>query len=586
MQLLFSLVIMFLSSNCFAQFVEVSHREGFNNQFNEFVRGSNGQFVLGDWYSNGQTAMLYDLVSDSVIWESDYSNVVWDAFVNTDGNVVLFGVSQGCDFTAQGPIYRFEISPSGQVVDQGQIQFTVYDPWIYGQHRTEDHLYVFWNTVLKIDLFGNPVFETEYIPGISSFTEVIEGFGTELLGFTESGYLAQFDAAGNFVDTLLLPTTVNHAQWSPYDGLFLFSDSAFYLLDSTYTATNVSELLGMTGMIRDFIVDSAGIVILNNSGIVTRIDTSWSIGVQSNLSAALNVQELWSTDSGIYCSGFAGEAGYILRLAEDLSIISDVQQTWMTVNDLNVFDAKVCVVGTENYNPHHQAPSALYKTFTTDLATAQPIHNVSLVGISIDSISSSNYSNVNYTYQYPSVQIVNEGTSYLQSVFVSYHNEPIGSGICEWQELRYELSGLNLGVGEDTIIQLPRIPYVSYSSLSGPTELTLCAYVYSPNRRMDANREYNKTCTVFSVNVSVAESDEDETMVYPNPFQDELIIEINDAKLGARLTVRDVLGQQVFSQPSYNGNRSVIQTSNWPDGIYLLTFESEHGSVIRKVVKR
>lgn|GEM_PF-6638926 len=587
MQLLFSLVIMFLSSNCSAQFVEVSHREGFNSQFNEFVRGSNGELVLGEYYRQGSVATIYRTNSDSLIWKDEYYNVVWHASINTEGDLILFLSSEGCDVTGSERLRRFEIAADGQVVSNLVYQYIVYGDWGYGAYEGAQDIYFFGPHCLKIDSEGNLEFQTSVPVGQGRFTTVLETSDHRLFGFTSSGLVTKFDFQGEITDPFSIGYEVRKAVETPFGDFILITEDQVLRLDTANNSvTNVSASLGMAGSVRDFIVDSSGVVILNSGGVVTRIDTSWSIVAQSNLSAALNVQELWSTDSGIYCSGFAGEAGYILRLAEDLSIVSDIQLNWMTVNDLNVFDGMVHVIGTESYNPHHQAPSALYKTFTTDLVTAPPAHDVSMVGISVDSISSSNYSTVNYTYQYPSVRILNEGTYPLETVYLSYHNEPIGSGICEWQELRYEVNGLGLGVGEDTVIQLPPIPYVSYSSISGPTELTLCAYAYSPNRKVDVNRANNKTCTVFSVNVSVAETEQDGLWVYPNPFQNELIIELNDPKLGTELIVRDILGRQVFSQPNINGNRSVIQTSNWPDGIYLLTIESEHGSVIWKVVKR
>jgi hypothetical protein len=83
---------------------------------------------------------------------------------------------------------------------------------------------------------------------------------------------------------------------------------------------------------------------------------------------------------------------------------------------------------------------------------------------------------------------------------------------------------------------------------------------------------FNK-CSTCIVNVSeLSDSDFD---VYPNPFSDQLNIEVytNDQSV---LSIVDVSGRIITQMTIQEGqNRQVMKTSAWPAGAYFLRFENE-----------
>ncbi|MCF8460933.1 MAG: T9SS type A sorting domain-containing protein [Flavobacteriales bacterium] len=576
---------------CFPQFVEISHRGSFSNNFNEFVRHSDGEYVIGKQYHQGDISILYSVGFDSVIWEDGYYNVLWDASQNAQGNIVLFVSSIGCDFVQQSQLTRLEIAANGQVLSSFAYPYMVYGNWDYGTYYDEDeNFYLFWNSIIKIDQGGNEIFQTVPETGISDFKTVINGFGEELLAFTGDGHMAIFDSQGILVDTLLLTEPVKHSEKSPYGGIFLFSETSVYMLDSAYTVTNISSLLGLGGNIQDYVVDSTGILLLFDDEVLYRIDTSHTVSDQTNLTSYLDEGQLWLTDSGYFCSGTLGNFGVILRLDSDLNVTSDVQVKWMKVSDLNVFDGEIQIVGTESHFPHQfDHPSALLKTFDTDLTTGNWQNDVELVVVTLDSISTSiNPSNI-FTYQYPTVLVRNNGQNTIRSLSLSYHNLPIEFGICELKELEWSTDNLDLPPGGDTLIELPRIPWISYiqdPNGSGPTNLTLCVYAYNPNRKVEADHGNNSVCTDFIINVGVEEILETEINIYPNPFDNELIIEMNEIFGGTTVRVSDVLGRSIHFLSNSGDGWINFNTADWPNGIYVLTIESKDGRVVRKVVKQ
>ena len=71
--------------------------------------------------------------------------------------------------------------------------------------------------------------------------------------------------------------------------------------------------------------------------------------------------------------------------------------------------------------------------------------------------------------------------------------------------------------------------------------------------------------------------------VYPNPVSDELIIENNGTKNSLSYNIRNSIGQIVFK-----GNlseRTVVQTTNFSPGIYLMKIENRKSFEFKKIVK-
>ncbi len=76
-----------------------------------------------------------------------------------------------------------------------------------------------------------------------------------------------------------------------------------------------------------------------------------------------------------------------------------------------------------------------------------------------------------------------------------------------------------------------------------------------------------------------------EFSVYPNPFRDEITIELGALNLSNRIQIFDVHGRMVYST---NTNKSItrVQTNNFKNGIYFVIIENEKGEIqTQKIVR-
>jgi hypothetical protein len=72
--------------------------------------------------------------------------------------------------------------------------------------------------------------------------------------------------------------------------------------------------------------------------------------------------------------------------------------------------------------------------------------------------------------------------------------------------------------------------------------------------------------------------------LYPNPFEDELILE--GANLGSHFNVVDVSGSVIFTG-IIDQQRQMIRTAELPTGMYALQLQNIDGSVVtRKLLRR
>ena len=69
---------------------------------------------------------------------------------------------------------------------------------------------------------------------------------------------------------------------------------------------------------------------------------------------------------------------------------------------------------------------------------------------------------------------------------------------------------------------------------------------------------------------------------YPNPVQDQLIVETPSAD--ALIQVHNLAGQAMPLLTSVQSNRVTIQTSHWPNGLYFVSHQDPTGMSTRRVV--
>lgn len=74
-------------------------------------------------------------------------------------------------------------------------------------------------------------------------------------------------------------------------------------------------------------------------------------------------------------------------------------------------------------------------------------------------------------------------------------------------------------------------------------------------------------------------------MVYPNPFTDNLYVQIRDDNHYKRLRLYSAAAQIVIDQEITNQSNVVLNTSNLPRGYYFLTLISDENIVTKKIIK-
>ncbi|HDP54772.1 MAG TPA: T9SS type A sorting domain-containing protein, partial [Bacteroidetes bacterium] len=72
---------------------------------------------------------------------------------------------------------------------------------------------------------------------------------------------------------------------------------------------------------------------------------------------------------------------------------------------------------------------------------------------------------------------------------------------------------------------------------------------------------------------------------YPNPFTNT--VWIDNAESASRISVVNLIGQQVISITHDGSNRAMIPTNDLPSGVYLVTIVNNQGQkAVRKMIKR
>jgi hypothetical protein len=103
----------------------------------------------------------------------------------------------------------------------------------------------------------------------------------------------------------------------------------------------------------------------------------------------------------------------------------------------------------------------------------------------------------------------------------------------------------------------------------------------------------NGTCTFeyyLSVGnfVNIRELAESDVRIYPNPVENELLVNLQNLSGHAEMTLLDAQGRMVYKKPliaNMSSTTSIIDMSGYPLGLYILLIEADNGSIVKKFVK-
>jgi hypothetical protein len=86
---------------------------------------------------------------------------------------------------------------------------------------------------------------------------------------------------------------------------------------------------------------------------------------------------------------------------------------------------------------------------------------------------------------------------------------------------------------------------------------------------------------VFKPDINSIVSYNDDSYIYPNPFNNFLNLKTDN---DGQLFIYSPEGQLIYSQYFYSGN-NIINTANWPAGIYFVIFVSNDFVFSKKIIK-
>ncbi|CAL2083718.1 leucine-rich repeat domain-containing protein [Tenacibaculum sp. 190524A02b] len=135
-----------------------------------------------------------------------------------------------------------------------------------------------------------------------------------------------------------------------------------------------------------------------------------------------------------------------------------------------------------------------------------------------------------------------------------------------------QLTNLNLKNGKNSIL-------TDFNATSNPnlTCIQVDNVVYSNSNwpRKDASASYSENCTTASTDDIAFNS----FSIYPNPVHKDLLINTNETI--TRISIHNLIGKKV-----YEGKTKLLKTENLPNGIYLLTLQTQSGKTgAKKFIK-
>ncbi|NHB67521.1 ELWxxDGT repeat protein [Perlabentimonas gracilis] len=145
------------------------------------------------------------------------------------------------------------------------------------------------------------------------------------------------------------------------------------------------------------------------------------------------------------------------------------------------------------------------------------------------------------------------------------------------------LAGVNIEINDETITTDEQ-GEASIMLSNGTYAYTLTAQGYeSINGEVIIENE-DSIISVSLIAVSVNYDQESKANVYPNPFSNRLVV--NNAINAKRIIIVNIAGQQILSKENINNDQVFIDTSNLPNGVYLVRIIDNSGiQTVKKIVK-
>lgn len=520
----------------------------FSNLYTDTISGT---FCLGETYAAVAKSRCYDgapfvQVGDTLYFQIDTTNI--DIVVNTVNETVCGASDGGATFTGN---YLNGNAPNYTINWTGPISGTV--------------------------------------SGVGSGTSIIESLGTNL---TSGTYTAEFLNTSLGCDAVPFTFVVGNGDNVSFD-------------ENLTTTVNTSNCSSIDGAI--------DLIITNPSGNI--IDVSWSGPVSSSVT---NISP--STNSADYINLpnlSNGTYQIIASLNGNATCSSDTINVNVTTNNIS---QELCVVTVDELTSTYnivvwEKPANLmaidsffvYKEITTNnyqKVGAKGVNELSeLDDFSADPNTTS--------YKYKVTVLDSCGSEGDYSLFhKSIHLQYLGLGNFQWtgyeientanQVASYDFYRDDNGTSGFNLLQV--IP-------GGNTTFTDVNYASFPNAvyRVDVNWISGLGCTSTKANINTSRSNKkeqiienvpnpnpnptsvvellsNETSIYPVPAKEQIKIKIPTIVINSKIQIMNGIGQVVYSS-LLTEETSIINISDFSNGIYILVIETMHGPITKKLIK-
>ena len=91
---------------------------------------------------------------------------------------------------------------------------------------------------------------------------------------------------------------------------------------------------------------------------------------------------------------------------------------------------------------------------------------------------------------------------------------------------------------------------------------------------------------VLDCSLATSELKSSTFQIYPNPTKDVVYIVDKTIKNDIKVEIVDLTGKVVSTQTvKYDGQKGSLTTNNLPKGVYILKFNTENGTITKKLIK-
>lgn len=549
---LYLLAFLFVSQLCAGQISQKTDQRGISNYYLDALLLPDSTVILSEGIQESgklrAALKAENPFEDTLLWEitsNETSEVtLFNELIEIDENTFgVLGFRQSCcDCTQPIAFYQRRSIATGELLNEidemipldfmnnafinSEYSVALTD-WGFTVPNFSGNNQTIFNYSMQGDLIST------YTLGNSSGP--YSGFEGDFVGYA-GNKIYRFDANGNALDSVDVSSDL-YALASSQNALAALTDGTLTLFDSNLEITETVSLAEGSYHISG---TNSGFTLVNDQNFY-RINNSGSIEMEYEYTPNQNFEvAAISAQDNIYVL-----AGAKRSEAFSIDFITHQHAAWQ-LHDNEGF-------------------AQLWHT------------NLSLVDISIDALEINDSNFYIYYNASVSVTVANTGTFPVSSFYL---NHAQSAGICFpfFEKKYYEESISHLG--ETTVTMQSISGYTLPPFATDSIFLKFCVFVTNPMDQMDWDVSDDSICISDYYFLSTEDIDLSSFVkVFPNPATDLIRVE-TELQLRS-FEIFNAQGKQVSTSPWNTTNG--IDISNLPPGFYLLTLQTDHGPVTKKI---